>query len=388
MRPLGFAPDRLSGEVVQSSSRRGRIMLCSSNGGGLGHLTRLMAIARRLPAAIDAVFVTMSVGLPLVAREGYIAEYIPPAATLRADNQAWHRYLRQRMDKLIDRYEPDVLVFDGVLPYRGLLDSWRGQERCKVWLRRAMWRSATLSPSSPGETAHAFDLVIEPGEIAVANDVGATTVDRRGVRRVPPIVHLDESELVSREAARDALGLDRSRPAAFLSLGAGNINDVGVTIRRIVDKLRATGDVQPVVMRSPITAHGSRSEGHGAVLVRSVYPVSRYLRAFDVAFSAAGYNSFHELIAFAVPTVFVPNEYAIVDDQGARARFAEWAGAALTASEWSADELVRRVDAVLDPHLQAHLTARCRQVFPGNGAAAAATLLADLATARTSGRGF
>ena len=44
----------------------------------------------------------------------------------------------------------------------------------------------------------------------------------------------------------------------------------------------------------------------------------------DAAFSAAGYNSFHELIAFAVPTVFVPNEYAIVDDQGARAMPKAW----------------------------------------------------------------
>jgi hypothetical protein len=313
-------------------------------------------------------------------REGYVAEYIPAAGRLRANGEAWHRYLRQRMDKLVGRYRPDVLVFDGVSPYRGLLDSWRDWGLCRVWLRRAMWRSAVLSTTAPGEIAAAFDLVIEPGDVAMTNDFGATTVDQRRVHRVRPILHLDESELLPRDEACDALGLDRSRRAAFLSLGAGNINDVGTTIARIVSKLHETG-VQAVLCRSPIAAGPTRFDDDDGVLVRSVYPVSRYLRAFDVAFSAAGYNSFHELIAFAVPTVFVPNEYAIVDDQSARARFAEWAGAALAASESSADELVRRVEVVLEPHMQAHLTARSRQVFPGNGAAAAAALLADLAGA-------
>jgi UDP:flavonoid glycosyltransferase YjiC (YdhE family) len=166
-----------------------------------------------------------------------------------------------------------------------------------------------------------------------------------------------------------------------LSLGAGNINDIGTTIALITRKLREI-DVQPVMTRSPIAAGPTPLTRYDGVLVRSVYPFSRYLRAFDAAFSAAGYNSFHELIAFAVPTVFVPNEYTIIDDQGARARFAEWAGVALAASEWSAGEIERRVDAVLDRHMQARLTALCRQVFPGNGAAAAAALLADLAFAR------
>jgi UDP-N-acetylglucosamine:LPS N-acetylglucosamine transferase len=365
-------------------------MLCSSNGGGLGHLTRLMAIARRLPPSTDAVFVTMSDALRLVVSEGFAAEYIPTARSLGANSRAWHRYLRQRMDRLVDRYQPDVLVFDGVMPYRGLLDSWAATDRRTVWLRRAMWRSASFAPSPLQEVTGTFDVVLEPGDIATANDFGATIAHVRGVRRMRPIIHLDERELLPRREARAALGLDQDRPAALVSLGAGNINDVDVIIRRVADRLQAVSDVVPVIMRSPIALRRGRGParlGDSAVPVRSVYPVSRYVRAFDVAFSAAGYNTFHELIAFAVPTVFVPNEHAIVDDQGARARFAEWAGAALTASEWSADELHRRIDAVLEPRVRAHLATRCRQLFPGNGAADAAALLAGLATASRANAG-
>jgi UDP:flavonoid glycosyltransferase YjiC (YdhE family) len=374
---LGFAPDRLSGDASPWEGTRGRVLLCSSNGGGLGHLTRLMAVARRLPPTVDVVFVTMSQGMPLVTREGYVAEYIPSASSLQADAHTWHRYLRQRMDALVEQYRPDVLVFDGVSLYRGLLESWHAhRHRTRVWLRRTMWRPGA---SVPAQHADVFDLILEPGDVASGNDATAPTGEPGRVQRVRPIVHLDERELLPREAARDALGLDPERPAVLLSLGAGNINDIGVTVTRIVDRLRAVSDAQVVMAQSPITLQPGGTAGLDDVLMRSVYPVSRYLRAFDAAFSAAGYNSFHELIAFAVPTVFVPNEHAVVDDQAARARFAEWAGAALAVSEWSTAELLGRVEAVLEPHVQAHLSANCRRVFPGNGAADAAAVLAGLA---------
>ena len=44
-------------------------------------------------------------------------------------------------------------------------------------------------------------------------------------------------------------------------------------------------------------------------------------RAFDAAVAAAGYNAYHELIRFGVPSLFVPMRRQ-TDDQAARARFA------------------------------------------------------------------
>lgn len=372
---LGPAPDRVRDDA-RWAKRSARVLLCSSNGGGLGHLTRLMAVARRLPQSVDAVFVTMSHGVPLVTREQYVAEYIPTAASMGAEPRRWNSYLRTRMHAIVDHYRPDVLVYDGVSLYRGLLESWGAHDDLhRIWLRRAMWRPGTTVPAAHADV---FDMVVEPGDIAATGDVGATTRERSAVRRVDPIVHLDERELLDRDAACAALGLDADRPTALLTLGAGNINDIGTTAGRIAATLRASGDVQVTMLRSPIAvapAHAAPRD----VLVRQVYPVSRYLRAFDMAFSAAGYNSFHELIAFAVPTVFVPNEYAVVDDQAARARFAEWAGAALAVSDWSTDELADRVRAVLDPHMRSHLAHNSRVVFPGNGAAQAAEIVATFA---------
>ena len=52
------------------------------------------------------------------------------------------------------------------------------------------------------------------------------------------------------------------------------------------------------------------------------FPLSRRFRAFDLAVSAAGYNSFHELLRFGIPTLFIPNQDTALDDQQGRAQFA------------------------------------------------------------------
>ena len=61
------------------------------------------------------------------------------------------------------------------------------------------------------------------------------------------------------------------------------------------------------------------------VKLASTYPIARLYPAFDFVISAAGYNSYHELISFQIPAAFFPVRKP-TDDQGARARFAEEAG--------------------------------------------------------------
>src|SRR5699024_7382244 len=109
------------------------------------------------------------------------------------------------------------------------------------------------------------------------------------------------------------------------------------------------------------------------------FPLSRHLAAFDVAVSAAGYNSFHELLRFGVPTLFVPNAATALDDQAGRAAYAGRRGWAHT---------VPHVDAGTAGPLLADLLERGGEMVagvrahdPGNGAGAAADLVAGLAGA-------
>jgi len=113
-------------------------------------------------------------------------------------------------------------------------------------------------------------------------------------------------------------------------------------------------------------------------LVVAGYPLSRYLKAFDFCISAAGYNTFHEAITFAVPTVFVATQHQAVDDQRARARYAQDFGAALELPEDDLHQLPAICSVMLDPRARAVLRQNCRLLGRPNGATAAASAIIGL----------
>ena len=78
------------------------------------------------------------------------------------------------------------------------------------------------------------------------------------------------------------------------------------------------------------------------VLPIAVYPLARYMRAFDLFVGAAGYNTCCEVLQSGLPTLFVPNTL-VVDDQTQRAeRVAEAVPAVVSPCETPA----QRADAV------------------------------------------
>lgn len=355
-------------------ARPPRVLFATSNGTGLGHLNRAMAIARRLPHGAEVSIFTLSQAAPVVAAAGYDVDYLasyrcPASGT----DRAWNLRLRAVLEQLIAERAPDLVVFDGVHPYRALTHvlSRRGAPR-SVWCRRPMWRQG--SATAPLRRAGAFDVVLEPGELAASADRGPTVAERFAAVRVDPIVFLDREELLDRRAAAAELGLDPDRRTALVSLGQGGELDRAVA--RSLAALAARADVQVAALQSSI-AEGLEVPPD-VVHLRSTFPMSRYFRAFDLAIAAAGYNAFHELIAFGVPTLFLPMERN-TDDQVARARWAAAEGVALAVEGAGDPELERRIEELCDPARAEELRAGCERAFPGNGAPAAADLVAGLA---------
>jgi UDP-N-acetylglucosamine:LPS N-acetylglucosamine transferase len=109
------------------------------------------------------------------------------------------------------------------------------------------------------------------------------------------------------------------------------------------------------------------------------FPNAAYFRAFDFVVSSAGYNSFHELLHFAVPTVFVPIEVSYLDNQVGRANYAADEGLALSLQLSEAARFPEVLEVMLDPEARERLTEACRRHRRPNGASEAAALIADLA---------
>ena len=340
------------------------VLYVSSNGTGLGHLTRLMALARRAASGVRPYVVSMSQAVPVVAAEGFDYEYIPSHGDLGIGARRWNVLFRRRLLEILDREHPSVVVFDGTYPYDGLLAARRAFPDVRlVWSRRGMWRPGR------GERQLArsdrFDLIVEPGEYAAVADQGATA-RRSDALRVAPVTFLARDELLPRDEAAALLGTDPARPAALVTLGAGNIDDLGSGLGRLVDGLLSVEDLQVVVTRPVIADSGGRLSHR--VHQTSVFPVSRAFRAVDLAVAAPGYNAFHELLAFGVPTAFVPNQNTALDDQLARAVWAETVGVGLHVKELDDDGVARVVADLGDMDHRRQLARQCRRLPEPDGA--------------------
>ncbi|HEX6142239.1 MAG TPA: glycosyltransferase, partial [Geminicoccaceae bacterium] len=311
--PSGWLP-----RAVEVPSKR--VLFLSSNGVGMGHLTRLLAIARRLPDELEPVFATMSQAVRIVRDAGYLTEYLPYHQYLGCDVYQWNRHLRGELDEIIAFYDARVVVADFNSPFQGVVDVAADQPgRWFVWCRRGMWRPGVGSKFIAREAA--FDMVLEPVDLAGAFDAGLTTRSRDRTRTVPPIRLLDRGEILPREIAQRELDLEADRPAVIFMLGSGNNYDYSTVRHLALEHLAARADVQVVVAEWLMSEHPL--DLPDGVIRLQRFPLSRWFHAFDAAVSAVGYNSFHELLAAGVPTLFVPNENPQQDDQLARARWAE-----------------------------------------------------------------
>lgn len=308
------------GTIPSTDGRRARILFVSSNGAGMGHLTRLLAVANRMRPSIQPVFFSMSQSVPAVGDHGHPWDYCPSQKTLGISSGLWNPFFAERLDETLERVQPVAVVFDGTSPYQGIVAAARRSSDVRyVWSRRGMWRPGSQTRYIP--PAGTFDLVIEPGEAAARYDAGPTATMTDAVR-VAPVTLLGQDDMLSRNHARAELGIEEGTFAVLLTLGAGNINDTRSDTVVLATAAREEFPGATVyATRSPIAAS---TAGPGADITPiSAYPLARSLRAFDVVVAAAGYNVFHEALLARVPTVFVPNLATTTDDQAARSRYAQ-----------------------------------------------------------------
>ena len=108
----------------------------------------------------------------------------------------------------------------------------------------------------------------------------------------------------------------------------------------------------------------------------ATYPIARFYRAFDFVISAAGYNSFHELINFQIPAAFFPVRKP-TDNQAARARYAEDSGVAVEVGL----DTSRAVEVLISSKEREKMRRKAGERRFDNGAGEAAEMIAQLAAA-------
>ena len=353
---------------------RPSILLVTSNGTGMGHLTRQSAIALAMDGRADVALLSLSSGVGVVIDQGFRAEYVPSYHLPLMPRWTWNAYLRDRIVLLAQELGVDVIAFDGVAPYRGLLQArLRLPEVGFVWFRRGLWKAGRNLAAL--RTEKFFDLIITPGDYASPADQGPTS--QRPSLNIEPISLLDEVRPLPRNEAAQEIGLDPSHRTALLTIGSGALGESSQIVEQSADYLRRLG-WQVATTRAALKR--SETDVAGVVVLQDVYPLARYVRAFDLIVSAAGYNAVHEFITAGIPTVLIPNRDTSTDDQVTRARYAATAGIA----EWvDPDEGITALEPALSRAINnsVQLADEASRVAArhSGGANQAATILIDLA---------
>jgi len=291
------------------------IMMFPTNGVGFGHFTRLLALARRYKTFnpdINIIFFTTMPTLHLLIPYEFPAHHVSGRKKFKNMNSnSWNSLIEEELTLALDFHNPGMFIFDGAFPYRGMLRAIQSRKMQKTWVRRGTFKK---SSSIPVDSIEHFDLIIRPEDsVPLSNDEINHDVE---LMKCSPIVMLEQDEMYSRDDARRRLMLPQNARVVYVQLGAGEINDINSEVRITVESLIKYQDVHVVIGESMI---GDRLN----ILLDRVhiirdYPNSMYFRAFDASVQAGGYNSYHEVSNFGLPTLFFPNMSTGMDDQHAR----------------------------------------------------------------------
>ncbi|TYC48692.1 hypothetical protein FMN50_26950 [Rhodobacterales bacterium] len=348
-------PRRIA-DAGHKAARAPVVVTVTSNGVGLGHLSRQIAIARALGPSVNTVFFSLSEAIEIARSMGYLAEFRPFHHRLKLDFESWNTYFLHELHEALNLYEPSLVLFDGNVPYAGFVGAVEAYGRCpSAWIRRGLWR--TPQPTTENLDRR-FDAVLEPGDLCEAMDLGHAGGDESHVARFDPVVMTQPRHLFNRTTARRALNLPEDAELCLMQLGSEANFDMSLPRQVLLDFLDDHPKMYAVDVRSPLHVD-DRQDFHERLLSRKVYPLGQYLKAFDFAVCAAGYNTFHENIAAALPTLFVPNSNPSMDLQEARAEYGARAGWNLTCQASDPYALAERLRQLADPGMRDELASAC-----------------------------
>ena len=353
------------------------IILATSNGIGMGHLTRASAVASELKDFANPIIISMASGVVEVPKIAYVNfEYVPGRDRKWMGRFEWDKYLRDRIVALIDETDAKIVSFDGVVPYPGIIGIKSIRPKVKlVWVRRGFWQK-TSQRHLLNLQSKMMDLIITPGDFGQSYDTGPTA-GRPDSTVVKPISIYNRQTSLDKVAARNLLGLDQTRPVVLVQLGIGEA-DLNAKMTAALKGLITWPDLQVVLTKEPVTSTGENLAPAGLDMkVIRHFPLANVLNAFDAAICAAGYNSVHEELAANIPTLFIPNTRG-TDNQAERARWAADNKVALTVDQSNLDQITIMVSKLSDSKLRQELAKNCANLPQVTGATEVANIFRGL----------
>ncbi len=355
-------------------SKPKRIVCYAINGAGLGHVTRLLSVARWMRRYVtllegtvpEVLFLSSSDASDVLADAGFATFKIPSKTIAKStglNKLEYRRLAKHFVWNTLGVFNPDLLVVD-TFPsgsFDELFQVLDGPFKKSFIFRkvkpeyaaRATFRSA----------ASMYDVIVAPHSI---QNCPVEQIGKKNVRTSGEVIQFDREDFLDREFARTQLGVRDDNRLVYLSAGGGGDPNAAYQLCSLVDALNAIPNLHLLVGAGPLY-RGPRLSGEN-LSWHDGPSVGKYFGGVDAAICAAGYNTFHELMLARVPTAFFAQP-KIADDQMERIESALACGACRLVDEVSdPGSIVDAVNSLLAPTVAQELAHNSRAYLPGNNA--------------------
>jgi UDP-N-acetylglucosamine--N-acetylmuramyl-(pentapeptide) pyrophosphoryl-undecaprenol N-acetylglucosamine transferase len=299
-----------------------KILISAINGAGLGHVTRSLAVVRRLKKICpdcEFLFLTSSEASGIIWNEGFASVKIPSWVSMeRTDLKLndWQQLNKSIAIATVNSFRPDVLIADS-FPFGeyGELAPILSRIGKRIiildyfpkFLRRLDFQKALSM----------FNMIIFPfneGDISLPFTINGP------VEWVGSILYESPNDALQKDEARQQLGLSENEDYYFISLGGGGYSTYGKVVEWIYENISGFRDHNFVQALPPLPSQFQYPPKPINLSYVSRFPISEYFNAFTGAISAVGANTSTELIQFGIPTIWTPYPTDLAPDQKWRAQ--------------------------------------------------------------------
>lgn len=365
---------QIPSQRLRETSGPAQVTMMPTNGIGLGHAQRCSLVAGEIAKHnVAPVFAAFPSCMRML--QGYGFDVMPlvsrsPLHKQEHDNDALNR---MRLRSLCA--EQGTFVFDGGYVFDSVMRTIAEKRMRGIWIRRGMWQ-AGQSNAIALDREKIFHKVIVPSECFPELNESYSTGDH--VETVGPVVQRVEMKSRNRTKLRKSLSAKFGDFDSLVvtMLGGGVAADRSQQLCAIAANLSGRPDVLHLVVTWPTATVPAALYGWGNTHVVKTHHASALVSVADLYISAVGYNSFHEAMYNKVPTIFMAQMNAFMDDQRTRAMAAVERGVA----DIVAPDEMSLLSHLITAHLDGTRGQEIRKAFsqielPETGNAAAAKII-------------
>lgn len=331
-------------KAAAAPPRAERVLFLPTNGNGLGHARRAELVAQGVPAGRQVAFAAFPSCVPMIRASGFDCLPLVSKSPAHKVEHANDLVNYMRLGRALS--PGDRLVFDGGYVFDSIYRTILEKGLQATWIRRGLWQAGQITPAALHRES-AFAQVIVPEE--AFPELNRDMSFGRHLHKVGPIV----ADKPKRDAGairahlRDRLGREFSALAVTM-LGGGVAADRTAQAQLLSGLFeRRPGTLHLILIWPGSTVHPALYGWKNTVVCQS-RNAAEIAAAADLTVSAAGYNSFHEVLYHRLPAIFVPQMAGFMDDQERRALAASERGLAVTVAAEDLLLLEREAAAFLD----------------------------------------